>query len=93
LVVRDVAILHVLWHSNSSDLIFYIEGCANWGFQHPFGGREGANDIAWLRDRIIAFSIPMESLRLVHPMARDLILKVLLTRTLDGFVNVRYFSV
>jgi serine/threonine protein kinase len=37
------------------------------------------DDIARLHDQIIASSIPMESLRLVHPMARDLILKVLST--------------
>ncbi|KAF8972506.1 kinase-like domain-containing protein [Flammula alnicola] len=45
---------------------------------HPFGGREGIeDDNAWLYDRIIRSSIPAESLRLVHPMARDLILKCL----------------
>ncbi|KAF9475513.1 kinase-like protein [Pholiota conissans] len=45
---------------------------------HPFGGRQGVqDDYAWVYDRIIHSSIPTESLRLVHPMARDLILRCL----------------
>ncbi|KAF8174726.1 kinase-like domain-containing protein [Pholiota molesta] len=45
---------------------------------HPFGGRQGAeDDYAWVYDQIIRSEIPTESLRLVHPMARDLILKCL----------------
>ncbi|KIM39083.1 hypothetical protein M413DRAFT_29651 [Hebeloma cylindrosporum] len=64
---------------------------------HPFGGRDGTDDIAWLHDRIIASSIPMESLRLVHPMARDLILKCLernpaMRWSIDKISNHGYFS-
>ncbi|KDR68732.1 hypothetical protein GALMADRAFT_1025820 [Galerina marginata CBS 339.88] len=43
----------------------------------PYGGREGGEDDRWFHDRIVGFGIPTESLRLVHPMARDLILKCL----------------
>jgi hypothetical protein len=44
--------------------------------QFPFGRREGSEDISMLHNQIIQYSIPTESLRLVHPMARDLVLQV-----------------
>lgn len=44
--------------------------------QHPYGGSESEQDDRWFYDRVVGFQIPTEALRLVHPMARDLILKV-----------------
>ncbi|KAH9478286.1 Serine/threonine-protein kinase AtPK2/AtPK19 [Psilocybe cubensis] len=44
---------------------------------HPYGERDVADDPRWLYDRVVVFSVPTESLRLVHPMARDLITKCL----------------
>ncbi|KJA20818.1 hypothetical protein HYPSUDRAFT_68145 [Hypholoma sublateritium FD-334 SS-4] len=44
----------------------------------PYTNVEGReDDHTWVFDRVIRSAIPMESLRLVHPMARDLILKCL----------------
>ena len=46
--------------------------------QCPFGRREPSEDRSMLHNQIIQHPIPMESLRLVHPTARDLILQVCL---------------
>ena len=48
--------------------------------QYPFGRREASDDRSMLQNQIIQYPIPMESLRLVHPTARDLVLQV---RVLD----------
>ncbi|KAF8907649.1 kinase-like domain-containing protein, partial [Gymnopilus junonius] len=45
--------------------------------RHPYGGPESEQDDRWFYDRVVGFAIPTEALRLVHPMARDLILKCL----------------
>jgi hypothetical protein len=44
--------------------------------QYPFGGQEVSDDRSMLHNQIIQYAIPMESLRLVHPTARDLVLQV-----------------
>ena len=44
--------------------------------QYPFGRRELSEDRSMLHNQIVQYSIPMESLRLVHPTARDLVLQV-----------------
>ena len=44
--------------------------------QYPFGGKKVSEDKTTLRNQIIQFPIPMESRRLVHPTARDLVLQV-----------------
>lgn len=44
--------------------------------QYPFGKREVSEDRSMLHNQIIQYPIPMESLRLVHPTARDLVFQV-----------------
>ena len=44
--------------------------------QYPFGRREVSDDRSTLHNQIIQYPIAMESLRLVHPTARDLVLQV-----------------
>ena len=44
--------------------------------QYPFQKRELSDDRSMLHNQIIQYPIPMESLRLVHPTARDLVLQV-----------------
>ena len=44
--------------------------------QYPFGRREASDDRSMLQNEIIQYPLPMESLRLVHPTARDLVLQV-----------------
>ena len=44
--------------------------------QYPFGKQEVLEDRSMLHNQIIYYPIPVESLRLVHPTARDLILQV-----------------
>ncbi|PPQ69231.1 hypothetical protein CVT25_006948 [Psilocybe cyanescens] len=64
---------------------------------HPYGMREGIDDPRWLYDRIVVFSVPTESLRLIHPMARDLIAKCLqrnpsLRWTMEKIKSHGYFA-
>ena len=51
--------------------------------QYPFVRREVSEDMSMLHNQVIQHPIPMESLRLVHPTARDLVLQVRI-RTLLG---------
>lgn len=44
--------------------------------QYPFGKQEVSEDRSTLHNQIIQYPIPIESLRLVHPTARDLVLQV-----------------
>ena len=53
------------FHQHKADLV-----------QYPFGRWEVSEEKSMLHNEIIQYPIPMESLRLVHPTARDLVLQV-----------------